>query len=254
MTTTVWGLALGPVLYTAAVVLAAGFVMSAAGFGFALLAVPLLSLAIPPQTAVVVVFLHATGSSLLTATHRRGDVDRVEATRLSIGAVAAMPLGALVLVTASAGALRLALGIVTCSAALVMLLPATKRRPDLVVRPWATYAVGAVSGVLNTALATNGPPLVVYLRARGLAVSAFRGTISAVFVVSDVAGLGILVASGAIHSAAVRYFVLTLAPAAVGWAVGSATASRLRHHHFVRLVDLLLLVSGVLAIAKAFLG
>ena len=252
--TGVWGLTLGSVLFAGVVVLAAGFVQSTAGFGFALLAVPLLSLAIPPQTAIVVVFLHATGSSLVTATNRRGDVDRVEATRLSLGAVVAMPLGALFLVTASTGTLRLALGIVTCSAAAYMLLPATGRRPELVVRPWATYSVGAASGILNTALATNGPPLVLYLRARGLAVTAFRGTISAVFVVSDVVGLAILLGTGAVHAPAVHYFVLTLAPAAVGWSVGNATASRLRHHHFVRMVDLILLVSGALAIAKAFLG
>ncbi len=254
MTTTLWGLTLGSVLYAAAVVLAAGFFQSAAGFGFALLAVPLLSLAIPPQTAVVIVFLQGTASSLLTAAHRREDVVRAEATRLSLGAVVAMPLGALILVTASAGALRLALGIVTCSAAGYMLLPSTRRRQDLVVRPWATYAVGAVSGVLNTALATNGPPLVVYLRARGLTVSAFRATISVVFIVSSAVGLGILLATGAVHATAVRYFVLTFVPGLVGWAVGAATAARLRHHHFVRMVDVLLLVSGALAIAKAIAG
>ena len=254
MTTTVWGLALGSVLYAVVVVLAAGFFQSAAGFGFALLAVPLLSLVIPPQTAVVVVFLQGTTSSVLTAAHRRQDVDRGEAGRLSAGAVVAMPLGALILVTASAGALRLGLGIVTCSAAVYMLLPSTRRRQDLVVRPWATYAVGAVSGVLNTALATNGPPLVVYLRARGLAVDAFRATISTVFIVSSLVGLVILVASGAVHATAVHYFVLTLVPALVGWAIGSAVAGRLRHHHFVRMVDLLLLASGALAIVKAVAG
>ena len=251
---TVWGLALGTVVYAAVVVLAAGFFQSAAGFGFALLAVPLLSLAIPPQTAVVVVFLQGSTSSLLTAAHRRGDVVRTEATRLSAGAVVAMPLGALILVTASAGALRLALGVVTCSAAVYMLLPSTRRRQDLVVRPWATYAVGAVSGVLNTALATNGPPLVVYLRTRGLAVGAFRATISVVFIVSSAVGLVVLVVSGAVHATAVHYFVLTLVPALAGWAIGAATASRLRHHHFVRMVDVLLLVSGALAIAKAVAG
>ena len=254
MTTTVWGLTVGSVLFAGAVVLAAGFFQSAAGFGFALLAVPLLSLAMPPQTAVVIVFLHGTASSFLTAAHRREEVDRPEAARLTAGAVVAMPLGALILVTASAGALRLALGIVTCSAAVYMLLPSTRRRRDLVVRPWATYTVGALSGILNTALATNGPPLVVYLRARGMGQGPFRATISVVFIVSSVVGLGILLATGAVHATAVHYYVLTLAPALVGWATGNATAPRLRHHHFVRLVDLLLLVSGLLAITKAVVG
>ncbi len=254
MTTTAWGLTVGSVVFAGVVVLVAGFVQSAAGFGFALLAVPLLSLTVPPQTAVVVVFLHGTGSSILIAAHRRADVDRVEAARLSVGAVVAMPLGALILVTASTGALRLTLGIVTCSAAVYMLLPSTRRRQDLIVRPWTTYAVGAVSGVLNTSLATNGPPLVVYLRARGLAVGAFRATISVVFIISSVAGLAILIATGAVHAVAVHYYVLTLVPALVGWAVGSAAASRLRHHQFVRMVDFLLLVSGMLAITKAIIG
>jgi uncharacterized membrane protein YfcA len=254
MTTTVWGLSLSSVLFAGVVVLTAAFFQSATGFGFALLAVPMLSLVIPPQTAVVVVFLEGAGSSLLTATHRRGDVDRTEATRLSVGAVVAMPLGALILVTASAGALRFALGIVTCSAALVMLLSGARRHAVLEVRPWATYAVGAVSGVLNTALATNGPPLVVYLRARGLGVAAFRGTLSVVFIVSSVVGLGILLETGAVHAPAVHYAVLTLVPALVGWALGNAVADRLRHHQFVRLVDLVLLTSGLLAVTKALLG
>ena len=150
--------------------------------------------------------------------------------------------------------IRMVLGLVTCSAAVWMLLPATKRRSDLVVRPWVTYGVGAVSGVLNTALATNGPPLVVYLRARGLTVAAFRATISTVFIVSSVVGLGILLVSGAVHVQAVHLFLLTVVPAVLGWTIGSAVASRLRHHHFVRMVDVLLLVSGLLAITKAVVG
>ncbi len=165
MIATVWGLHLVPLALLAVIVLAAGFVQAAAGFGFALLAVPLMSLVVPPETAVVVVFLHGACSSLVTARRHRALVDWTEARRLSIGAVVAMPLGVLVLVTASASALRFALGAVTCTAAIYLLRPRAKRPGPLEVRPATTYAVGAVSGVLNTALATNGPPLVVYLRA-----------------------------------------------------------------------------------------
>jgi len=64
----------------------------------------------------------------------------------------------------------------------------------------------------------------------------------------------VLVVTGAVHADAVHYFLLTLAPALVGWATGSLVAARLRHHHFVRMVDLLLLVSGALAIVKALAG
>jgi len=232
----------------------AGFFQAAAGFGFALLAVPLMALVVPPETAVIVVFLHGSCSSVLTAGHRRSHIDWTEAKRLSIGAIVAMPFGAIILVTASSSVLRLVLGIVICSAAIWMLLPSTKLRHALAVQPATTYAVGAVSGVLNTALSTSGPPLVVYLRARGFGIATFRSTISVVFTISNVVGFFILLTWGAIHLVAVKYFVLTLGPALVGWVLGNATAAKLRTEHFSRLVDLLLLVSGLLAIVKAIMG
>ena len=122
------------------------------------------------------------------------------------------------------------------------------------MRPVTTYGVGALSGVLNTALATNGPPLVVYLRGRGLPTDAFRATISAVFTISNLVGLVILALSGAIHTVAVAAFILTLVPALVGWAAGNAAAGRLHNHHFIHLVDIVLLTSGVLSILRAFIG
>jgi uncharacterized membrane protein YfcA len=251
---TFWGLTTSTVLVVTLVALVGSFFQATAGFGFALLAVPLMSLVVSPETAVVVVFLQATGSSLITAHRHRAHVDWSEARRLSIGAVVAMPIGVVVLLTASASVLRFLLGVVTCSAALWMLAPSTKRRPPLEVRPVVTYGFGAVSGVLNTALSTNGPPLVVYLRARGHDVVTFRSTISVVFTISNVVGLALLLASGAVHEAAYKYFVLTLAFVLVGWVAGNATASKLAGVQFARLVDLLLLVSGALAIAKAFVG
>ena len=251
---TVWGVHLGVLAVLAVIALAAGFVQSTAGFGFALLAVPLMALVVPPQTAVVIVFLHGTVSSLLTAGRHQGHIDRTETWRLSTGAIVAMPLGAVILVTASPGVLRICLGVATCTAAVWMLLPATKRRAVGEVRPVTTYAVGALSGVLNTALATNGPPLVVYLRARGLVPVSFRSTISMVFTISNVVGLGVLVAVGAVHSEALVVAALAALPALAGWAAGNALSSRLSHHHFNVVVDGLLLVAGVLSVLKAVLG
>ena len=54
--------------------------------------------------------------------------------------------------------------------------------------------VGFVSGVLNTSLSTNGPPLVFGLQARHLGAAPFRATISTVFAFSNIVGsLGVSV-------------------------------------------------------------
>lgn len=247
------GLSVEVDLAVAVVVLAAGLVQSITGFGFALLAVPLLSLVIQPSTAVVLVFLLGGTSSAMTLVVNHEAVDWHEARRLSIAAILAMPLGALLLVHASPTVLRSILGVATCATAAWML----RAGPSQVVaqdRPWLCYLAGAASGVLNTSLATNGPPLVAYLRSRGLEVASFRSTISVVFTVSNVVGLGILVAVGAVHTRALDLMALSFLPGLAGWGIGHRVARSIPAHRFDRLVDVLLLTSGVLALGKAVLG
>lgn len=240
-----------PAIVTAIVVVCcAGFIQAVTGFGFALLAVPLLALVIAPRTAVVVVFLLSCCSSVLTASANRTAINWREARPLTIGAYIAMPLGVLVLLNAPASVLRAALGIVTCAVAVWLLLPRRNRPPR---RGTAfAYVAGAASGVLNTSLSTNGPPLVAYLRTRHLGVAEFRATISTVLAASNVGGLLMLLVGRAIHLVAVEYFGIAVASGVAGWVAGQRVAGRLAAHHFARAVDLLLLVSGLLALGRAF--
>ena len=178
----------------------------------------------------------------------------VEARRLSLGAVVAMPAGAVLLVHTSPATLRAILGVSTCAVAVWMLLPTRTVERTPAPRPVLSYVAGACSGVLNTSLATNGPPLVAYLRTRQLPPKSFRSTISVVFSISNVVGLGILFGVGAVHLTPVVLFAVTFLPGLFGWAIGQRLATKIPAHAFDRMVDGLLLVSGILALAKAVAG
>ena len=78
-----------------------------------------------------------------------------------------------------------------------------------------------------------------------------RGTLYAFAWYRVALGLVVLAVVGAVHGAAVAVFALTLVPATVGWFAGNHAAGRLRTAHFVRMVDLVLLASGLLAIGRA---
>jgi len=237
----------------AAIVLISALLQAALGFGFALIAVPLLMIVLPPQTAVICVFLLASVASVLTLRAAKSDVNVGEAKRLSIGAVLAMPLGVILLVSAPSIALRLLLGIVTIAAALWMLFGHEEPKDDHVPSPALGYVAGAISGVLNTALSTNGPPLVVYLRHRGLSTQAFRSTISVVFTVSNLVGLVFLALGGAIHKEALVLALLAAPFNLVGWMLGNAWSKHLAPHHFDRVVDVALLVSGIVVLVRALI-
>lgn len=231
----------------------ASLIQALTGFGFALLAVPLLSLTLAPKTAVVLVFLLGSLSSILTALLNRGAVNWVEVRRLSVGSFLAMPFGVVLLIGASVTLLRVILGVATCAAAFWLMFGQNASQ-SWAKRPSAPYVMGAVSGILNTSLSTNGPPIVAYLRARGLGVDSFRSTISTFFVLSSVVGLAMLFVGGAVHHQSLMLFAWSVGFCFIGWAVGQFSASRINPAHFTKAVDGLMLLSGLLTLSKVVLG
>ncbi len=107
------------------------------------------------------------------------------------------------------------------------------------------------SGIINTSLATSGPPLVYELRRSGFRDDRFRATISAVFVGSNLVGLPLLGAAGLISGADVVLAATTVVPCLAGMTVGGWVGARMETEHFVWSVDLLLLATGALTIVKA---
>ena len=237
------------VLAVAGAVFFASFVQAIAGFGFGLMAMPLMTLVIAPSSAVVVSTLVSVFITTWQSWSMRADARRPVVKRMAIGAYLGMPLGLFVLTTVSESALRLALGIAVL-VAVVLLAMNVQFDPG----PRTDATAGFVSGVLNTSLSTNGPPLVFALQARRLDAPEFRATISAVFALSNVFALTLFVASGRVN----RDGLITAALAAPALLLGQAIGYPLRRHvhgqRFRVLVLVLLAVAGVSAVLGALRG
>jgi uncharacterized membrane protein YfcA len=243
---------LGSAGAVAGIVFGSAIVQRAVGFGFALLAVPLLALVVPTKSAVVIVFLNGTLTCawLTLRLHRHAEWSTVR--QLGAGALIGAPVGVVVLRVIPAGVLRLVLGLTIITAA-TWIIVQTRRansRPAR-SRPLTTFTTGVVSGVLNTALATNGPPLVYELRRSGFSDDRFRATLSSVFLISNVIGLPLLAAAGLVTANDVQYAAISLLPCIFGIAVGSWFGGRMATGHFIVAVDALLLTTGILTVVKA---
>ncbi len=233
-----------------------------AGFGFALLAVPLMALAVDTRVAVVVSTALGVATSVTQAWHGRSDTDRVLARRLTVASFVGMPLGLAVFTQVNEQVLRLLLGV--CVLVIVVLLA---RRIDLRhAGPRLDWTAGAISGALATSLSTNGPPLVFALQARHLSPAAFRPTINTVFAISGVASLAAFTAAsqhlratgmrgsrGSRRDALVG-IVAALPVLVAGIGVGFSLRRHVDGRRFNRLVLVLLAAAGVSAILAAVRG
>lgn len=206
----------GEILLIATVVAVAAGVQAVTGFGFSLLAVPVLSLVVAPETAVVLVSSLGLVSAGLQARIERQDADRATVRWMLAGAAVGAPLGLAVLVLASERQLRVSLVAVIVVFLVLDLFRVRLERANRGV----DLGAGLVSGALKTSVSTNGPPLVMALHARHLEPPVFRGTLTAVLAWSGVVTVVLFAASGRYDAEVVRALVVAAPGLAAGFLVG----------------------------------
>ncbi len=212
------------------------------GFGFALAAVPMLSLALPPARVVpIVVMLQAiVAFSDLRGSWRECDWG---STRWIIGGlVVGTPLGIALLTSLPPDRVRLAIGLLI--GASVALLGAGLQLP---VRPPRALALaaGVTSGIVNGLAAIAGPPIVAYFLALPHASRVARPSIIVVFAATGVAGVTTLLLRGLVQREAVMLSLVALPGLFVGSRLGVTgfRRSNPKLHRPVALVVLSLLAS-----------
>lgn len=228
-------------------VLLAGATHAASGFGFSLLSVPLMSLAIPTRDAVVVGALIGLALNPWQAWAGRHHIDKAAVRDLTIAAYLGMPFGLALFLVVSDRTLQVILG-ASIVVAVVFLL--WQREPSRVDRR-LEYSAGFLSGALNTSLSTNGPPLVFALQARHVPPDRFRGTLAAVFTISNVGAIVAFVAAGKVHRDGLVAAAVAAPAVLAGQALGWPLRRRLYGRRFRYLVLTLLCVAAASAIVSA---
>jgi len=202
---------------------------SATGFGFALVAAPLVFAALPPQEAIGTLLVLGTEVSLLMlAAERRRP--RPLARDAAIMVAAALPgalAGVAVLRSLDAVALQLAVTAGVIATLLVRRL-AARRGADGGRPAWSAPAAGFAAGALSTSNNTSGPPLLLHLMGRGAEPVRVRDTITVCFLglsAVSVAALWVTRTSGAVPDAEVLAALVPLV--ALGSLLGGRLFARL---------------------------
>lgn len=223
-------------------------VTAVAGFGFGLMSVPLMSLAIDLHSAVIVSSIVAVLANGVQTTLFRRDLDLRLGNRLLIASVAGLPVGFVIYALVNDDILRIVLGV-----GVVVAVAALARGLNLAhLGPRIDWVLGFVSGVLNTSISTSGPPLVFDLQARKLVPEAFRATINYIFLVSGSLGLVLFAVGGKVHTHELRAGLLAAPALAIGMWVGLPLRRRFSPERFRVLVLVLLVAGAVGAVAKGF--
>jgi len=232
-------------------------VQSATGFGFALVLSPALFATLEPFEAVFALLVLGLVLNLLVLRDARagsgGGRVRWDALRpVLTAALPGLAVGGALLALAPKPVLQVAVGVgVVAAAALAW------RAPE----PSATssggrsgaLAAGLASGALTTSVSLSGPPLVLWLRARGLPPSELRASLAAAFLVLNLVGGALLVVAGAPDAFEPSVLVPLLALVVAGHLLGARVFRRLDARRFSA-IALAVVAAGGLASVVAGLA
>lgn len=231
---------------TAGIVFLSTILRTMTGFGFALLAVPLMTLLWPPLQAVAIVAVFQTLSTLPVLLNEAGLVDRKLLAGVSIGALVGMAPGLWLLNFLPEAVLRLALAATFLLSIAALLV---KGHFSGKATPMRLTVIGLVSGFGQGLAAASGPPLMAgLLSIPALEARAIRVTASAVFCLLGLVSLTTLGMGGALKALSLWQYAIVGAGLLMGHWVGEKLFSMIGDRDFRRLALLMLIASAFITL------
>jgi uncharacterized membrane protein YfcA len=224
------------------VIFVSGMLQSLSGFGFCLLAVPVITIYMKATEVVPLMIILGIALNGTVAVRARKHVDLRSIWPLVVTGVAFTPLGTWALKTADDSLIKAALGVVICAFAAALLggLKFRVKREKVWFVP-----IGALSGFLGGGIAFNGPPVVIYLAATGKEKDSFRARLAGYFLILNLFILPSHIYAGLITTDTLKMAGLSIIPLLAGVWGGIFLAERISEGLFRKVVLLVILASGM---------
>ncbi len=156
----------------------AGLVQGCVGFGFALIAAPVLLLSIPPVSLVPLLVMQSTPNTFLIAIDGRAHIRPGLVLSLAAGAMIGLPLGIHTLVSIPPYLVKAGVGLFVMIFSVVLLTGWKKILPE---RPATLIPVGMFSGFLGGLCGISGPPVILFLANQQTNKQVFRANTATYF-------------------------------------------------------------------------
>ena len=229
------------VLFVVAVLVAASL-QTMAGFGFALMMMPLAVLLLGVRTAGPLIALVGLAVSLVNTLRNRESIDRRELRGMVLLGAVGVPFGVWALVGISERTIRVTLGVLLILYGLASLLRPVKRPP--ISAGWA-YPVAFLAGGLAGAYNLPGPVLVLYGSLRQWPHNTFRAMLQSFFVASYLLTTLLHLMGGRLTPTVLGLSAVALPAFLLGILLGSRVDRRLDRRVLRVAVHLLIAVLGI---------
>ena len=225
-------------------------VYSFSGFGYALIAIPLLTMILSPGMAIPLsVFLGVFMSSWLLYSTRR-EVEFREISYLIIGMIPGVPIGTYFLAHLDPGVIILTANCLVIVSVFLFLIEKKGFRSVIASRATDIIA-GFLSGLLGSSCGISGPPVILLAIVKNWNKDRFRANLMWYFAIWGVFSLMSYFAIGLIKNKAfIQLFIFGMAGLSLGVFIGSRLSRIATQDFFSKACIILILLFAFISIGK----
>lgn len=239
-------------IYILIIIFIATLVRSTFGFGESLIAVPLLILFIPIETAVPLSVLLSIVVAAVVVVQDRKQIHFNSAKWLIVFAALGIPVGLFLLIYGNENFIKSGLGLLIILYSVYSLFAKQSFKLKADSMGWL-FTCGFFSGVFGGAYGLNGPPLVIYGNMRNWTAKYFRATLQAYFLPTSIIGMLGYWYKGLLTPAVLHYFVVSLPVIIPAIFLGRFLNHQLKDGTFLNYVYLGLIGIGVLLLTDSLI-
>lgn len=237
-------------ILSAVVILMASVLKGVTGFGFALFAVPILSLLLPIHMLIPAMILFNFLASLYLLIQIKVKLQAKYFIPMFLASLAGIPIGVYALQDLNEMLLRLVVGLVIVVFSLLLFFrrnhePRHKNKPIVFA--------GFLSGLLGSSISLSGPPIAFAMSNKGYRKNRFRANFAIFGMLSSLFTAITYLLKGIIQIASVKFTVYLFPLLLIGSRLGNHWAGRIKNEKFKKIVIGINFITGLTVVIVTIL-
>ena len=237
------------VLIGSIIFFASAMLQGVSGFGFSILAIPLITLFISPKTVVPVLILFSIIINIVVLYSTWKQISLRKIWILLVFAIISMPFGAHLLVILNENTLKIFIGSCIFIFGLLLLLGFKKQFKH---EKLAMIPIGLISGLLGGSISISGPPIILFMANKGVEKHVFRGNLAVYFFLLNILTIPVYFLNGLFTKEVLILSTVFSPGLLVGVIAGNLLSHKIKENHFRKLILILLILMGILSLISGF--
>lgn len=235
-------------VYCFVIMIFAGIVQGATGFGFSLFMLPLMSIFIPIKELIPISVLCSIPINLLVLLDAKKEIRLKEINLMIVFGILTIPIGVYLLKVIDKNTLMAAIGTIIVITALARLYGLKAKIKNY---KFSLALTGALSGILNGSVSLSGPPIILLFNNQSESKDSMRGNFSVYAVITNFFVVASMMHQSVMDSSDFFNSFLLYPAVVIGVFLGIAISKKISEKHFNLITLYLLCIVGLWSVIKA---